>query len=61
MKKNKNLKDTHLDDYIKANRRGSREAELENNPGFKSRARVHKNFKKYSRKNSINNFMFEDE
>lgn len=61
MKKNKNLKDTHLDDYIKANRRGSREAEFENNPGFKSRTRAHKNYKKYSRKNSINNFMFEDE
>lgn len=57
----KNLKDSHLDDYIKANRRGSREAEMENDGRFKSRTRVHKNYKKYSRKNSMNNLMFEDE
>lgn len=58
MKKNK--KYNQLDDYIKANRRGSREAELEKSNGFKSNHKVHKNFKKYSRKNSINQFMIED-
>lgn len=50
-----------LDEYIKANRRGSREAEMENNPGFKSAHKVHKDFKKYSRKNSINDIIFEEE
>lgn len=50
-----------LDDFIKANRKGSREAELENNPGFKSNTRAHKNLKKYSRKISINNLILEDE
>lgn len=58
MKKNRNF--NQLDEYIKANRRGSREAELENNHGFKSKHKVHKNFKKYSRKNTINEFMMED-
>lgn len=58
MKKNK--KNNQLDDFIKANRRGSREAELENNPGFKSRTRAHKNLKKYSRKNSINDLILEE-
>lgn len=54
MKKKKN----YIDDYIKASRRGSREAELMDNPGFKSKDRSHKNFKKYSRKNSINDLIF---
>lgn len=57
----KNRKFNQLDEYIKASRRGSREVELENNPGFKSKHKVHKNFKKYSRKNSINEIIFEDE
>lgn len=59
--KKKSLKNNHLDDYIKANRRGSREAELMNSPGFKSKDRAHKNFKKYSRKNSINDLIFSEE
>ena len=50
-----------LDEYIKASRKGSREGEMENNPGFKSNHKVHKNFKKYSRKNSINDLIFEDD
>lgn len=57
MKKNK--KNNQLDDFIKASRKGSREAELENNPGFKSNHRVHKTLKKYSRKNSINDLILE--
>jgi hypothetical protein len=61
MKKNKSLKDCHLDDYVKANRKGSRSAEMENNGKFKSNHKVHKNYKKYSRKNSINSFIFEEE
>lgn len=40
-----------LEDYIKANRQGSRQAELENTTGFKSTHKVHKSKKTYSRKN----------
>lgn len=57
MKKNIN----QLDLYIKASRKGSREAELENNGAFKSTHKIHKNFKKYSRKNSVNQFLMEEE
>jgi len=35
-----------FDDYIKANRKGSRLAELENETGFVSKHKVHKNKKK---------------
>lgn len=38
------------DDYIKANRKGSREAELENEQGWKAVHKVHKSDKNYSRK-----------
>jgi len=58
MKKNK--KYNQLDDYIKANRKGSRQAELENSTGFKSVTKVHKSLKKYSRKNSINELILEE-
>jgi hypothetical protein len=37
-------------DYIKANRKGSREAEYETSTGWTSQTKVHKNKKKYSRK-----------
>lgn len=37
-------------DYVKANRRGSREAELENATGFKSMHSAHKSKKAYNRK-----------
>jgi len=37
-------------DYIKANRKGSRDAELENATGFISIHKVHKSKKTYSRK-----------
>lgn len=57
----KNLKNTHIDDFIKANRKGSREAELERSNGFRSNDRVHKNFKKYSRKNSVNQFLIDED
>ena len=42
------------DDFMKANRIGSREAELENSTGFKSKRSTHKNKKAYSRKNKKN-------
>ena len=37
-------------DYIKACRRGSREAELEDEKGWKSKHKVHKSKKQYIRK-----------
>lgn len=44
MKKYKN------EDYIKANRKGSRDAELESENGFKSKHKIHKSKKNYDRK-----------
>ena len=49
-KKNKKRKIGILD-YIKANRKGSREAELEVSIGWAAKTKVHKNKKKYDRKN----------
>ena len=43
-KKNKFL------DYIKANRKGSRDAEIEDETGFKSIHKIHKSNKSYNRK-----------
>jgi len=37
-------------DFVRASRRGSREAELENSCGFKSVHKAHKNKKAYNRK-----------
>ena len=37
-------------DYIKANRKGSREAELETEHGWKAKHKVHKSYKTYTRK-----------
>ena len=37
-------------DYIKANRKGSRDAELENSTGFNSMHKVHASKKTYNRK-----------
>jgi len=51
-KRNKITKfEINLSDVIKANRRGSREAELELNCGFPKSHTVHKNNKVYNRKN----------
>jgi len=41
-------------EYVRANRKGSREAELENNRGFKSIHKVHVSKKVYKRKNKRN-------
>lgn len=59
-KKNKRWQDP-LGEFVKANRRGEYQARSENNPGFKSKDRAHKNYTKYSRKNSINNLNFSEE
>lgn len=37
-------------DYIKANRKGSRDAEIENQTGFNTMHKIHKSIKTYSRK-----------
>ena len=47
--KNKKTK-IDLEDYIKANRKGSRDAELEVTTGFVSLNKTHKSKKSYSRK-----------
>ena len=39
-----------LTDYVKAARRGSREAELETSRGWRAVRKVHKNKKAYTRK-----------
>jgi len=44
-----NIKKITEDDYIKANRRGSREAELENQSGWNATHKVHKSKKDYCR------------
>lgn len=38
------------EDYIKASRRGSREAELENQTGWSAKHKVHQSKKNYTRK-----------
>jgi hypothetical protein len=48
-KKRKNNKTFSFDDYIKANRRGSREAELEDSTGWNSKHKIHKTPKDYKR------------
>jgi hypothetical protein len=50
-KKIKNKKTFTFDDYIKANRRGSREAELEDSTGWKSVHKTHSTPKDYKRNN----------
>ena len=59
-KKSKKWEDP-LGEFVKANRRGEYQARNENSTGFKTKDRAHKNFAKYSRKNSINNLNFVDE
>lgn len=47
-------------DYIKANRKGSRDAELEDSTGFNSDHKIHKSAKNYSRKIKHKNVTFID-
>lgn len=47
------MKTNKLSDYVKASRKGSREAELENATGWKAVVKVHKSKKTYDRKNKI--------
>lgn len=43
---------TTINDYVKANRKGSREAELMNSTGWVSVHKVHKSKKQYNRKDN---------
>lgn len=47
---NPKQKSNHLSDYLKSNRKGSREAELMVSPGWTAKDRPHKNRKMYDRK-----------
>ena len=44
-----------MDDILKALRKGSREAELENSNGWKCKRKIHKSKKTYTRKRKHNN------
>ena len=49
-----------IDDYLKVIKKTDREIEMENNPGFKSKTKIHKSKKAYDRKRSNDNdFDFE--
>lgn len=50
VKKSKKYKTFSFEDYIKANRRGSREAELEDSTGWNSVHKAHASLKDYKRK-----------
>jgi hypothetical protein len=50
------MKKKKLDPFIKASRKGSRDAEMENDGRFKSVTKVHKSKKAYSRKDNRNHF-----
>ena len=54
-KKNKHM------EYVRANRKGSRDAELENEMGWKSRNRIHKSQKQYNRKFKYNDDIFDND
>ena len=54
-KKKKNKSSITLDDYIKAVKKGNREAEMELlGPGFHSNTKIHRSKKLYSRKEKHN-------
>lgn len=53
------MKTKEFNDWLKANRKGSREAELENSTGWKSKTKKHKTLKDYSRKGK-NKLNFEE-
>lgn len=44
------MKKKKLDAYVRASRKGSRDAEMENDGKFKANTKIHKSDKAYSRK-----------
>jgi hypothetical protein len=59
--KSKNKKTISFEDYIKANRKGSREAELEDSTGWNSVHKAHASLKDYKRKNKHNKPLIDSE
>lgn len=59
------MKTNKVSDYIKANRKGSRDAELENQTGWNAKLKKHKTVKDYERnekyKINPNNIINEDD
>lgn len=53
--KTKKKKVTMMSDYVKASRKGSRDAELENSTGWTSTHKVHKSENIYTRKKKHKN------
>lgn len=54
----KYVKRIGVDDYVKANRIGSRNSEMENQSGWQSKHKIHKSKKAYNRKEKHKNSMF---
>jgi hypothetical protein len=54
-------KTNKFNDYIKANRRGSRDAELENKTGFTAVDKTHKSKKQYNRKEKFKKDLLSDD
>ncbi len=48
------MKKKKLDPYVRASRKGSRDAEMENDGKFKGTTKVHKSKKAYTRKDNRN-------
>lgn len=46
------MKNNNLNDWMKANRKGSRDAELEDKTGWTAKRKKHKTLKDYSRKDN---------
>jgi hypothetical protein len=57
------MKIDNFDDYINANRKGSRDAELEDKTGWTAKNKKHKTLKDYSRKgkNKLRKFVEEED
>lgn len=49
------------EDWLKANRKGSRDAELENKTGWNAKTKKHKTLKDYSRKGKNKFYNVEDD
>ena len=55
------MKTNDFNDWLKANRKGSRDAELENKTGWTAKTKKHKTLKDYSRKGKNKFGAYEEE
>lgn len=55
------MKKDKFKDYIKANRRGSRDADMLDSNGFKVLEKVHESEKSYNRKQKYKNIVVDDD